>query len=50
MPRKAEIAELDDAVAGNQNVLGFHISVGDSVAVQIVERPHQLLCNLADLP
>lgn len=47
--RKAEVTELDAAARADEHVLRLHVTVDDSVAVQVVQRAHQLLGNAAHL-
>jgi len=44
MPGKPEVAELDYAVRGHENVLRLHVSMSDSVAVDVSKGSDQLLC------
>ena len=44
-PGKPKVAELDDAIGPDQDVLRLHVPVDDAVGVQIVQGPHQLLGN-----
>ena len=43
---QTEICQLEDALFGDQNVSGFHVSVDDLVAVDVVEPVEQLLHHL----
>lgn len=49
MSGEAEIAEFDDSVGGDEDVLGFHIAVGYATGVQVVQGADELLGDLADL-
>lgn len=47
--RKAEVAQLDAAVRADEHVLRLHVAMDDAVAVQVVQRSHQLLCYASHL-
>lgn len=47
--REAEVAELDDAVVADEDVLGLHIPVDNAVFVQVEQRVSQLSGDLLDL-
>lgn len=42
---KAKVAQLDNAIGPNQDVLWLHVSVNDAICVQIVQGTHKLLGN-----
>jgi hypothetical protein len=46
--RKSEIAQLYYTVTCHQNVLGLHVSVRDSVGMNIMQSPNQLLGDFSD--
>ena len=46
---KPKIAEFNDPVGGHEDILGFHVPVGDAVGVDVVEGPDQLLSYFAYL-
>lgn len=39
-PGESKVAQLDDTVSRNENVLRLHVSVNDSVGVEIVQSVH----------
>ena len=47
-PCKSKIAQLNDTVAGHQDVLRLHVSVGDSVCVNVMKGPDKLLGDFPD--
>ena len=46
-PSKAKIAQFNDTVGRYENILWLHVSMDDAMAVQVVERMHQLLGDFA---
>ena len=46
---KAKVAELDEALLAQQNVLWFHVTVQDTMRVQVKQSRHQLRCNRLNL-
>lgn len=46
---KTEVTKFNDAISRNQNILRLHISVDDSVRVQVVKRVNQLLGDFSHL-
>ena len=44
---KSKVTKFDYSVCRDQDVLGLHVSMDDAVAVQVIQRMHQLLGNLA---
>lgn len=48
-PRKAKVAQLHTAIGANEHILRLHVAVDDAVAVQVVQRAHQLLGYVAYL-
>lgn len=48
-PGKSKIAKLDHTIAGHQNILRFHVPVGNPVTVDIMQSPDQLLSYFSDL-
>mmetsp|Transcript_12246 Transcript_12246/g.29326 ORF Transcript_12246/g.29326 Transcript_12246/m.29326 type:complete len:215 (-) Transcript_12246:354-998(-) len=48
-PREPEVTHLDHTVGAHQDVLRLQVAVNDPVAVQIVQRRHQLGCYPTNL-
>ena len=48
-PRESKVTELDHSIAGHQNVLRLHISMGDSVRMNVMKGPDQLLGYFSDI-
>lgn len=44
--RKPKVTQLDNTTCTNENVLGFHISMDDAVAVEVVEGTDKLLGDM----
>ena len=45
--RKAKVAQLDRAARADEDVLRLHVAVDDAVCVQVAQRAHQLLGDVA---
>jgi hypothetical protein len=46
-PSKAKIAQFNDTVGRDENILRLHVSVDDPVTVQVVQGVYQLLGDFA---
>ena len=42
---KAEIAQLDNSICSNQNILRLHVAMDDAVGVEVMQCTHKLLCD-----
>lgn len=46
---ESEIAQFDDSVGANEDILGLHVSVDDSVGMKVIEGVNELLSDFAHL-